>query len=128
MSRKPSTRGKRAGKSAKVEFKGFLAVTLNKQEKQYVKDNPLDSSEITEFFRTASFYGYKISISWQQVQDCYTITAYGTRDGHDDAGYALSLRHRDFITAVTALHWCLDQAGKDGSLRAWLGEDDELDW
>lgn len=127
MTRKRSAKPK-AEKPQKVEFQGFLQIKLNKQEKQYVKDNLLGPDAIMALIMDAAFIGYKISVSHSPKLDTYFVTAYGNRVGHPDAGWALSIRHSDFVTGCTALRWCLDEAGKNGSLAEWLGNEDDDDW
>lgn len=128
MVKKRSVNNGKSKDSGKVDFRGFLPVTLNSEERRFVKDNPLSEEDINQFIRDAVFNGYKFSASWHGGQDCYTVTLYGNKRGHPDAGYAMSIRHRDFVTACTALHWCLDTAGTKGSFSAWIGDTDELNW
>lgn len=127
MARKPKEKAVAAATS-KVTFRGFLNLKLNKQEREYVKNNVLDPSDIGDFISGAAFQGYKFSCSFTPVGDCYIGTLYGTRLGHPDAGYAMSIRHADFGIVCSALQWVLEESGKDGSLTAWYGEADDVDW
>ena len=127
MPRKKATKPTEVA-NKKVEFQGFLSLSLSPQEKKHVKDNILDFASITQMVQDVVFTGYKVSFSFSKREDCWTVTAYGNQIGHLDAGYAMSIRHADFDTACSALHFCLEEAGKAGSLTEWLGTGGETDW
>jgi len=119
---------KNGQRGRKVSFRGFISVQLNAQEKKHVKDNLLTSEQVVDFIGSATFNGYKVSVSWSKEQDTYTATLYGNRWGLSNAGLAMSFRHRDFITAITALYWAMDQNGWETDWYEVYGNPNAVDW
>lgn len=112
----------------KVQWQGFVNVYLTKQEKSHVKDNPLDYADALQFLSDASQAGYKVSITWTEPPGFFTVTLYGNRPGHPNAGWAMSLRHSDLLTAISAVHHV---AGEDGLNSDWADRFDTAsghDW
>lgn len=118
----------RGSKSSKVTFQGFLQLKLSPEEKKHIAANPMDVSGHSQLLADLSNSGYKVSLSFSQGQDSYILTAYGNRFSHIDAGYAMSVWHRDYSRCFDILAWCSEQAGEKGSFTEWLGKDDDLDW
>lgn len=100
----------------KVQWQGFVNVYLTREEKQLVKDNPLDYADACQFIADAAEAGYKISVTYTEKPGFFTVTLYGNQPGHPNAGWAMSLRHADLLTAVSALHHV---AGEDGLNSDW---------
>lgn len=100
----------------KVTWQGFVNVYLNKTEKDYVKEHPLDYAGALQFIADAAEAGYKVSQTYTKQPGFFTITLYGNRPGHPNAGWAMSLRHADFLIALSALHHV---AGQDGLNSDW---------
>lgn len=114
--------------SGKVQFQGFLQMKLSPTEKKYVADNPLNPEDYGQLAADLASQGFKISFSFSPGQDSYILTAYGNRVNHPDAGWALSIWHRDFGRCWDILSFVTEEAGKAGSLTDWLGKEDDLDW
>lgn len=100
----------------KVLWQGFVNVYLTRQEKEYVKNNPLDYPDACQFIADAGEAGYKVSVTYTEKPGYFTVTLYGNRVGHPNAGWAMSLRHADFLVALSALHHV---AGQDGLNSDW---------
>jgi hypothetical protein len=115
-------------RSKKVQFQGFLSLKLSPQEKEAIKSNLVPLDGVLDVLTSAVFAGYKVSLSFNPRRDSYVLTVYGNTVDHPDAGWAMTIFHRDAHVAVSALYWCLDQVGKGGSLTEWLGTDDSDDW
>lgn len=98
----------------RVEWKGFVNVYLNSQEKAYIKDNQLDELGIVHLIQRLADSNYKFSCSYSIGGGFYTVTAYGNTPDNPNAGWAMSLKHSDFIVALTALNHCLEEAGDKG--------------
>ncbi len=112
----------------KVKFQGFLNLKLSKEEKSHIANNPLPVHSHGQLIADAAFRGYKISLTWNERQDCYILTAYGSRVGHPDAGYGMSIYHTDFARCFDVLNWCLENLEREGSLTEWLGDGPDLEW
>lgn len=100
----------------KVQWQGFVNVYLTRTEKDHVKRNPLPYPEALGFLADAAASGYKVSVSWSERPGFFTVTLYGNLPGHPNAGWAMSIRHADILTAVSALHHV---AGQDGLKSDW---------
>jgi len=112
----------------KAKWAGFVNVTLNSQEKNAVKDALLSPDECSQFFMDASTAGYKVSLSYSPPEDVHTMALTGTYKGKANAGLTMSLRHRDYETLVSAMAWCLSEAGFDGSWEDRFGNVANDDW
>ena len=95
----------------KVTWRGFVNVYLNPQEKDYVKNHILSDAQIVEFIGEAAENGYKYSATYSRHGNFFTVTLYGNTPGQPNAGYAMSLRHADFATAVSALSFVVGEEG-----------------
>jgi hypothetical protein len=112
----------------KVVWQGFVNVYLTKQEKEVIRAHPLDYAAALQFIADAATSGYKFSGSYAEEGGFYTATLYGNRAGTPNAGWAMSLRHSDFLTALSALHYVLAEDGwnSDWSERFTTASDN--DW
>ena len=128
MSRKVKPDERKTSLGGKVKFQGFLNLKLSREEKKAVRQNPVPTDMHSQILADAATSGYKVSFTYSTASDCYIVTLYGNRDKHPDAGWALSARHVDFSTCFDIISWCLDEAGKAGSLTDWLGDEDEVAW
>ena len=106
-----SSKKPKAATPGKVTWKGFVNVYLSKEDKDYVKRNMLTDSAAVEFILEAAENGYKFSETFTSSSSFHTVTLYGNDAGRPNAGYAMSLRHADFLTALSALHHVVSQEG-----------------
>lgn len=112
----------------KAKWEGFVSVTLNSQEKKAVKDALLSEDECFQFISDASTDGYKVSLSYSIPEDVYTVALTGSYKERPNAGLTMSMRHRELLTAVSAIAWCYQEAGKDGSWEDRFGKTSQDDW
>ena len=98
----------------KEKWKGFVNVRLSQEEKKAIKDNLLSEEAGLEFLMNVATDGYKCSISYSIPEDVYTVSLTGQYRSKPNAGITMSLRHREMITALSALSWCHEEAGKFG--------------
>lgn len=117
-----------AGADKKVTWQGFVNVYLNRQEKEHIKKNVLSDSAAVEFISEAAENGYKFSVSYAAKAGYYTATLYGNTAGGANAGWAMSLRHADFLTALSALHHVVSQDGWKGDWAERFTTVDDTDW
>jgi hypothetical protein len=112
----------------KAKWQGFVNVSLTAEEKTAVKALLLQEESGFEFLMNVATDGYKCSISYSVPEDVYTVSLTGVYQGRPNAGITMSMRHRDLITALTALAWCHKEAGslQEWSMRWTLREPD--DW
>jgi hypothetical protein len=128
MTNKKRTTVDKKDEGGKVKFEGFLQLKLTPEEKSYVANNPIKPEFYGQLASDLACEGYKVSLSFSPGQDSYILTAYGNRTNHPDAGWALSIWHRDFGRCFDILAFVVEEKGKAGSLTAWLGKEDDLDW
>ena len=112
----------------KVNFRGFVNVYLKPQEKQQIKDNLLTDGQAMEFVAKLVGSGYKFSLSLSNDGKTHTATAYCTDFKMANAGYGLSMRHSDYLVAVTALQWCFVLEGYDANWEEIWGTTSDDDW
>lgn len=112
----------------KVVFQGFVNVYLNKQEKEKIKANVLTTDGAVEFIQMVCEAGYKLTVSQSADGKTYTATAYGNDFTKPNAGYAMSLRHADFLTALSALFHVLDTHGLATDWQEVHAIADDNDW
>jgi hypothetical protein len=113
---------------SKAKWQGFVNIALTKEEKKAIKAQLLEEATGFEFLMNVVTDGYKSSISYSVPEDTYTVSLTGLYQGKPNAGITMSMRHKELITALTALSWCHEQAGTFGewSERWTLREED--DW
>lgn len=100
-----------ARNDGKVKFRGFISVSLNKQEKAAIKNNILNDADCMEFIVQAGELGYKVSTSFNPDKEFFTVSLYGSHKDNPNAGYSMSIFHADLRTAITALHFVLSEEG-----------------
>lgn len=111
MARKP-----KEAPTDKVTWQGFVNVYLNSQEKKQIKENLLSEDHAFIFIQTAAEVGYKFSLTYSEKGGFYSATLYGNTPGGANAGFAMSLRHADACTAISALSFAV---GEDGWKSDW---------
>lgn len=84
----------------KVKFQGFVAVSFSKEEKSAIKEWKLNDQQTVEFFVEAAELGYKVSVSFSDKGEFYTVTLYGNSIHNLNKGYAMSIRHKDLLVCV----------------------------
>lgn len=113
---------------ARAKWKGFMNLSLNKQEKKEIKDNLIAEETGFEFLMNATTEGYKLSISYSIPEDVYTVSLTGQYRRRPNAGLTLSMRHRDLIVAVSGIAWCVAESGESGDWEERFGEMNQDDW
>lgn len=112
----------------KVNFRGFVKVYLKPQEKQLIKDNLLDAAGAMAFVEELTDSGYKFSFSRSSDGKTGTATAYCNDFRMANAGLGISMRHGDFLVALTALQWVINQEGLQADWSEVYGVDNDSDW
>ena len=100
----------------KVKFQGFVSVSLTATEKKKIKSQPLTIEQAFQFIVDAAELGYKVSVSFNADKEFFTATLYGNHSDNPNAGYSMSLFHRDLVIAVSALEHVL---GEEGMTSDW---------
>ena len=95
----------------KVKFQGFVAVQFNKQEKKKIKETKLNDKQVVEFFVEAAELGYKVSVSFSDKGEFYTLTLYGNSFLNKNKGYAMSIRHKDLLVCIAGFLYLFDDTG-----------------
>lgn len=112
----------------KAKWQGFVNVRLGKEEKKAIKGSLLQEVDALQFLVDAATDGYKCSISYSIPEDVFTVSMTGQYEGKPNAGVTMSMRHVDFITAVSALYWCHVEAGKKGDWGDRYSSGGQDDW
>lgn len=112
----------------KVKFKGFVAVSFNKQEKEQVKQKELTDAQTVEFFTESAELGYKTSVSYSDRGEFYTVTLYGNSPDNKNAGYAMSIRHKDMLVCIAGFLYLFDDTGMDQDWSIRFDTQDDNDW
>ena len=95
----------------KAKWQGFVNVKLGQEEKKAIKSNLVTEGDGFEFLMNAATEGYKCSISYSIPEDVYTVSLTGSYQEKPNAGITMSIRHRDFLVAVTAVKWVMELDG-----------------
>lgn len=98
-------------KWTKAKWTAFVNVYLAPQEKEFVKKNLLTLEGCLDFFRDMAEAGYKVSWSYSPAEDVHTVSLTGQYREGPNAGLTMSLRHREYEVAITALAWCAQEDG-----------------
>lgn len=121
-------KGKESKLWTKAKWKGFVNANLNQQEKKQVKENLLAEATGFESLMNAATAGYKCSISYSIPEDTYTMSLTGQYQQRPNAGITMSMRHKELIVAISAMDWCLKEAGELGSWEERFGSIGSDDW
>ena len=105
-----------------------MNVYLAPQEKKQIKKETFVDGWYLEFIQSLADAGYKFSLTYAERGGFYTATAYGQYEEGPNAGYAMSLKHRDLEVALTSLWWCLEEAGLKGDWSERFTTGSDLDW
>jgi len=95
----------------KAKWQGFVNVYLSREEKTAIKDQAWDSADYTDFIKDACEHHYKFSLSFSEAGGFWSASLTGQYKELPNGGVCMSLKHRDFDTAIRALAWCLKEAG-----------------
>ncbi len=112
----------------KVKFQGFVSVNLNKEERVAVKEMELTDGQIIEFWTHAAELGYKVSVSFSDKGEFYTVTLYGNHSENKNAGYAMSMRHKDMLVCIAAFYFLFADTSMGESWGERFDTDDNNDW
>jgi len=111
-----------------VKFRGFIKVALKDHEKKQIKANLLGEADAMGFIHELTGNGYKFSLSLSNDGKFYTATAYCNDFRKANAGYGLSMRHADYLVAITCLQWCFALEGYDTDWAEVWGVADDDNW
>ena len=95
----------------KAKWEGFVNVKLSKEEKNQIKNNLISEEACFRFFMDAAVSGNKMSVSYSIPEDVYTVSLTGQYVDKPNAGVTMSIRHRELVVAVSALHFLMEQIG-----------------
>jgi len=112
----------------KAKWVGFCNVYLSKQEKEQIKKEEFTESWYFDFIQGLADAGYKLSVSYSELGKFYTASVTGQYQERPNAGVCMSLKHRELAVALTALWWCLEQAGLKEDWNVTYAVADGLDW
>lgn len=112
----------------RAKWTGFVNVRLQSTEKKEITESLLSLDECLQFLQDAATDGYKVSLSYSIPEDVYTIALTGVYVGRPNAGLTMSIRHREFDKAVSALKWCHEFEGPNGDWSDRWGDDRVDDW
>lgn len=112
----------------KAKWQGFVSITLQTAEKKAIKDGLLSEEQCLQLLIDAATDGYKVSLSYSIPEDVFTVALTGVYKDKPNAGLTMSMRHKDVVTAITAVGWCLTEAGKEGSWEERFGSTSHDDW
>lgn len=98
----------------KAKWLGFINVYLSKEEKASIKANLLSYPMAIDFLSGCAEDGYKVSMSHSERGKFFSVTLFGQYEGKPNAGFAMSLKHADMLTAITALEHCKAEAEPSG--------------
>jgi len=118
----------RAPKTGKVKWQGFVNIYLTPQDKIAIKAELMQEEEVLHFLDQMACNGYKVSTSYSPSGGFFSVTLYGNHVENPNAGWAMTLRHSDLLTAYTALSFAHEHKSDLGD---WVGKEeskDELDW
>lgn len=122
MTERRNTNGKKA------KWQGFINVYLSKEDKKQIKSNLLSDRDIIEFIVRAAELDYKFSVTQSADGKTYTVTLYGMLTTNVNGGYALSARHADLVTAITAVNYIMADGGLEESWEERHGAVGNDDW
>lgn len=112
----------------KAKWKGFVNIRLKSQEKEAIKKRLLDETESLQVLVDMATDGYKLSLSYSIPEDVYTVSATGQYQDMTNAGMTMTLRHKEYVKAISALAWCHEEAGKNGGWEERFTSGNDDDW
>lgn len=115
-------------KTGKPKWSGFVKVYLTPAEKKQIKAELMQEDHVLQFIDDMAKGGYKVSVSYSEAGNFYSVTAYGNTLDNVNAGWAMTLRHSDLQTAFTALAFSHEYKGIMGDWEGKYGEEGELNW
>lgn len=110
-------------KEKKAAWSGFAIAHLNDEVKAAVKKNTLKPADFVKWMEKTAYDGYKVAITYDVNNDCFTASLYAMYESTPNAGLMLSTRHVDIALAIGALVMLHDEV-YEGS---WPTKA-ELDW
>lgn len=96
------------GKEQKQEFRGWVNIPLNDQDKDAIKaaseaDDVLE--KVWELFASLVYQGWKVSVSWDGYSSAYQVALFCWDVESKDHGFAFSSRHPDLTLALVTEAW-----------------------
>lgn len=95
--------GKKRQAVKTAQFVGYIPVHLIEKEKKQIKANPGTPEHHLDRFAKYAEDGYRLSIGWDDYNDCMIASLYDTDVRRPSAGYVLAGRHTDLLTAIDIL-------------------------
>ena len=90
----------------KPNWIGFVNLDLVEKDKKAIKNGKLLSeSQAVSFILSCLDDGYKFSCSWDEKYSCYVIALTGNTQDCENAGFTMTSRHSDFLTAVSSMSY-----------------------
>lgn len=121
------TSRKHTPKVSKAKWRGFINVSLSSTHKKAIKERIHSDVEALEFLENLVSDGYKVSLSCEPSSATYTVAVTAAYDNLPEAGYAFSMRHKDMLTAISAVsyvHDVMSDGGRWSQVGAITSEDD----
>ena len=112
----------------RAKWVGFCNVYLSNEEKKQIKKEEFSPEWYFEFIQGLADAGYKVSVTYSELGKFYSASVTGQYQERPNAGVCMSLKHSDLSVALTALWWCLQQAGLNEDWNVTYGVTDSNDW
>lgn len=84
----------------KVDFRGYVNLTLNDTDKRLFDEWLSNVEAVAGGINTVIEGGYRLSVSFDKRHDCFTGSLYCQVPGEANAGYSLSIKGGDVFTAI----------------------------
>lgn len=110
------------------DWKGFYNYDMGKAEKAVIRDKCLSAEQLTDLLVQLGERGYKVSVSWSDEHEFYSVSATGKSEGCVNRGYTITGRHSDLLVAATVVwFYCSERhewgqwpvEGEDDNSYAW---------
>lgn len=123
MSRQRKVKGK-----AQVEWKGFINAHIPKEHKKRAKEDTLKYEQYVQFLIDVGKAGYKVTTTFTNEGEFWTVSAYGNSPQCTNAGWSMSGRHSDILVAATVLYYLVHDCGWDTPWKEYYGDSNDNDW
>lgn len=104
----------RRNQSLTPPFQGYVPVYVDDKSKASIKKNLGTPQDFCNRFIKYAEDGYRVTISWDDYNECMSCSLYDTKSSRPSAGYVLAAKHVDLVVAISTLIYLHEVVYADG--------------
>jgi len=115
-------------KTTSVPYKGYIPVYLNDDQKAVIKTALPTGKDILNKLDKYVEDGYRVTVAWDDFNNCVNCSLFDTDVRRPSAGYILSAKHVELLVCLATLVYLHEVVYADGWDIERVSTNNQVNW